>query len=671
MNILMLTNTFPPFVGGVARSVQGFVDEFRSKEHRVLVAAPMVDGASKEEIDVVRYPAIKSFNGSGFSMPVPIPGRMAGSLRTFQPEVVHSHHPFLLGATALRIAASHDIPLVFTHHTLYEKYTHYVPGDSPRLKRFVADLVGGYCNLCSAVIAPSDSVAEVLRERKVVVPITVIPTGVDTRFFTAGDGATFRDTVAISRNAFVVGHVGRLAPEKNLDFLTQAVIRFLREHHNGYFLLVGAGPSKKQIVAAFAARGLSQRLRAVGVLQNTELAAAYKAMDVFAFASHTETQGMVLAEAMAAGVPVIAVEASGVREVVCDGVNGRLLRRDSLEEFTAALLQLAGASTDQKRHIQAQAYETARQLDITHTAAKALELYASLIEASRRRQHVNGTSWSAARQRLQVEWRIVRNFVFAATDSMRPDPVWEIGPADCAASRMELRDSNDSVAEPWGTDKTRLRARLMGWFWSWLLRLQCATWRTKYEGIDDLDRILREGRRVMFSFWHGKYVALFALLRGRSACVFTSKSNRGEVISDICRRFGYHCVQIPDNGRAYSISTMRRALVDHQNGGIAVDGPVGPYHRVKKGAIKLASELGYEVVPASVCARRRRVLKHRWDRLEIPGLFTRVGFVIGAPIQVPPNLCPEEINRLAERLGQSLESLDQRAAELAGAAEHP
>ncbi|MGH6636008.1 MAG: glycosyltransferase [Gammaproteobacteria bacterium] len=670
MNILMLTNTFPPFVGGVARSVQGFANEFRSENHRVLVVAPMFDGASKKETDVVRYPAIKSFNGSGFSLPVPIPGRMAGALRTFQPEVVHSHHPFLLGATALRIAASRNIPLVFTHHTLYEKYTHYVPGDSPRLKRFVADLVVGYCNLCSAVIAPSDSVAEVLRERKVVVPITVIPTGVDTRFFTAGDGAAFRDSIGVPREAFVVGHVGRLAPEKNLDFLSRAVIRFLRQHRNGYFLLVGAGPSKKQIVASFAADGLSQRLRAVGVLQNAELAAAYKAMDVFAFASHTETQGMVLAEAMAAGVPVIAVAASGVREVVCDGVNGRLLRRDSLEEFTAALLQLAGARTEQKRYIQAQAYETARQLDITHTAAKALQLYASLIEASHLRQHVNGTPWSAARRRLRGEWGIVRNFVFAATDSMRPDPVWEIGPADRAAMGVEHGCNDTSRAESLATDKPRLRAKLIGWLWSWLLRLQCATWRTKYEGIEDLDQILRQGRRVMFSFWHGKYVPLFALLRGRSACVFTSKSNRGEVISDICRRFGYHCVQIPDNGRAYSISTMRRALVDHQNGGIAVDGPVGPYHRVKKGAIKLASELGYEVVPASVCARRRRVLKHRWDRLEIPGLFTRVGFAIGAPIQVPPDLCPEEVNRFTERLHQALESLDQRAAELAGAAEH-
>ncbi len=669
MNILMLTNTFPPFVGGVARSVQGFVDEFRSNKHRVLVAAPMVDGASKEETDVVRYPAIKSFNGSGFSMPVPIPGRMAWALRTFQPELVHSHHPFLLGATGLRIAVAHDIPLVFTHHTFYEKYTHYVPGDSLRLKRFVADLVVGYCNLCSAVIAPSDSVAAVLRERKVLAPITVIPTGVDTRFFTAGDGAAFRDSIGIPREAFVVGHVGRLAPEKNLDFLSRAVIRFLREQRNGYFLLVGAGPSKKQIVAAFAADGLSQGLRAVGVLQNADLAAAYKAMDVFAFASHTETQGMVLAEAMAAGVPVIAVEASGVREVVCDGVNGRLLRRDSLEEFTAALLQLASVSTEQKRSIQAQAYDTARQLDITHTAAKALELYASLIEASHLRKHLNGTAWSAARRRLRGEWGIVRNFVFAASDSMRPDPVWEIGPADRAATRVEYGGNDTSPAESFAPAKPRLRAKLMGWLWSWLLRLQCATWRTKVEGIEDLDQILREGRRVMFTFWHGKYVPLFALLRGRSACVFTSQSNRGEVISDICRRFRYHCVQIPDNGRAYSISTMRRALVHHQNGGIAVDGPAGPYHRVKKGAIKLASELGYEVVPASVCARRRRVLMHRWDRLEIPGLFTRVGFAIGAPIQVPPDLCAEEVNRFTERLHQALESLDQRSAELADAAE--
>jgi lysophospholipid acyltransferase (LPLAT)-like uncharacterized protein len=214
--------------------------------------------------------------------------------------------------------------------------------------------------------------------------------------------------------------------------------------------------------------------------------------------------------------------------------------------------------------------------------------------------------------------------------------------------------------------RARLKASVLGWLWATLLRVQCATWRTHCEGLDRLDEVLRQRERVLFCFWHGKYLPLFALLRGRSACVFTTESPRGQVIAAICRRFGYDCVLVPARGRAHAYELMRRALASRQNGGIAVDGPLGPYHRVKRGAVKLASELGYFIVPASATARRKRVLKHRWDRLELPALFTRVGLAIGEPVAVPAELGPTEMQDQVLRLREALETLDRRAEELAG-----
>jgi hypothetical protein len=114
---------------------------------------------------------------------------------------------------------------------------------------------------------------------------------------------------------------------------------------------------------------------------------------------------------------------------------------------------------------------------------------------------------------------------------------------------------------------------------------------------------------------------------------------------------------------------MHRALAHRQNGGIAVDGPFGPYHRVKRGVIKLASELQYVIVPGSACARRKRIVKHRWDRMELPGLFTQVGFALGEPVRVPRDVPPEELRAWTEKLRNALESLDRRAAELAGVPE--
>lgn len=413
MNILMLTNTYLPHMGGVARSVQAFAEEFRRQGHRVLVVAPEFEGMPDDEIDVVRVPAIQNFNGSDFSVRLPIPGFLEAALRDFRPDVVHSHHSFLLGDTAIRIAALFDVPLVFTHHTMYEQYTHYVPGDSSALRRFVIELTLGYTDLCDRVIAPSESVAAVLRQRGVISPLEVIPTGVDAPAFAQGDGAGFRRLRGIPANAYVVGHLGRLAPEKNLPFLAAAVALYLRENRRAHFLVVGAGPSEEDIRRLFPGQ-LAERLHMAGKRQGQELIDAYHAMDVFAFASQSETQGMVLTEAMAAGLPVVAVDACGVREVVEDGVNGRLLPSENRRSFAAALDWVARRTPDERTALRAAALETAERFSMPRTAAKTLALYESLVVQEAREKQTAHSAWERALRLIEVEWELWSNLAHAA-----------------------------------------------------------------------------------------------------------------------------------------------------------------------------------------------------------------------------------------------------------------
>ena len=420
MNILMLTNTFMPYVGGVARSVQRFVDEYRRQGHRVMVAAPLYKHTPKTEIDVVRFPAIQHFNGTEFSLPMSIPGRGSIEMRRFDPDVVHAHHPFALGGTAARIAAMREVPLIFTHHTMYEKYTHYIPGDSLRLKRYVVNLVTGYCNFCNAVIAPSESVADLLRRRGVKTPVTVIPTGVDTAFFGGGDGSHFRQKYAIPADAFVVGHVGRMATEKNLGFLARGVGKFLQDRSKAYFVLVGEGPMTSEISRVMEEMEVADRFCPAGLLEQQDLSDAYKAMDAFAFSSHTETQGMVLAEAMAAGVPVVALDASGVREVVRDFVNGRLLAGADVIQFACALDWVAGLSPGQKRAVQEAVAATALEFDISRTANKALDLYRVKIEEVARKKQPHRRMLSMTQRSLLSEWRIMSNIAKAAGSFLLP-----------------------------------------------------------------------------------------------------------------------------------------------------------------------------------------------------------------------------------------------------------
>jgi glycosyltransferase involved in cell wall biosynthesis len=402
VNVLMMTNTYLPHVGGVARSVDSCAAWLRSRAQRVLIGAPRFEGAPRREPGVVRIPAIQHWNGSDFSVPLPVTRALHRAVERFGPELVHSHHPFLLGDTALRIAAEFDLPIVFTHHTLYEHFTHYVPLDSPRMERFAIELATSYANLCDLVFAPSESVAAILHERGVHARVEVVPTGVDLARFAAADGAAFRRARDISAQAVVVGHVGRLAAEKNLAFLADALAKFAAADARAHVLIVGDGPEAPQIRARFAERGLGARLHLVGVLQGEPLAAAYRAMDVFAFASKSETQGLVLAEAIAAGVPVVAIDAPGAREVVRDRINGRLLCSETLDDFLAALAWVVGT----RETLRAGALRTAGEFSIDRTGERTLALYQDLVENSHERVARDHKAWSELRRRLRKEWNL-------------------------------------------------------------------------------------------------------------------------------------------------------------------------------------------------------------------------------------------------------------------------
>lgn len=420
MKILMMTNTFTPHVGGVARSVETFVKAFRQRGHRVMVVAPEFEDMPEHETDIVRVPAIRKFNGSDFSVRLPIPGYLHDALESFAPEIVHSHHPFMLGATALRVSSQYNIPIVFTNHTMYERYTHYVPLDSPAMKRFVIKLTTGYANLCDAVISPSESITAILRERGVTAPIHSIPTGIDLKRFKTQGGAGFRSAMRIPRGAYLIGHVGRLAPEKNLPFLARAVAAYMAKDSSAHFLVVGGGPSKDEVIRIFGQGGLSARLHFSGVLGDPLLTSAYASMDVFAFASETETQGMVLAEAMAARVPVVAIDAPGAREVVEDGKNGRLLKVEDEGDFAAALGWVAKELKRNRASLRRAANERAKEFSIEVCAEQVLDLYANLIRVHREREGIEGSVWDTALKMIATEWELLTNRLEAAGAAISP-----------------------------------------------------------------------------------------------------------------------------------------------------------------------------------------------------------------------------------------------------------
>ncbi len=412
----MMTNTYAPHVGGVARSIEAFTNEYRTRGHKVLVISPEFKNQPKNEENIIRVPAIENFNNSDFSVALPVPGIITSAAKRFNPDIIHSHHPFLIGSSALRIAHTHQIPLVFTHHTKYEDYTHYIPGDSELLQRFVIELSTNYANLCDMVFTPSDSIRKIISERGVTTKITTLPTGVDMNRYQNLQGMQFRQTMGIPQDAFVVGHLGRLAKEKNLQFLAQAVATFLKQPNMNHccFLLVGTGPMQQIISDYFSSQGLSDKLYTAGLLETSAVVNAYHAMDVFAFSSMSETQGMVITEAMAAGTPVVAIDAPGVREVVRNDMNGFLLSGPTAMDFCNALTQIKNLDKKRKSMFSRQALKTADQFSFEKSVDKALDCFEKLRQESLSHRDQDYNQWTHTFRSFISDWERIKEFTSAA-----------------------------------------------------------------------------------------------------------------------------------------------------------------------------------------------------------------------------------------------------------------
>ncbi len=408
MNIAMFTNDYEPVIGGVSRSISTFEEDLRRMGHDVLVVTLAFRGAEESTETVFRLPALKEVGGTQFSAKLPVPSGLAHRLDAFAPDLIHSHHPFMVGDTALRVARRRGLPLVFTHHTLYERYTYLFSRDSRTLERIAMAIATEYANLCDRVVAPTKSIERLIRQRGVRAPITVIPTGIDVGARRKGRGADFRRRHGLAPESFVVGYLGRVVEAKNMAFLMQAVVKFLQQNRDSWFLVVGDGESTDDVRRQAQAGGVEDRVVMTGSLTGQAVVDAYAAMDTFAFASTTETQGIVLIESLCAGVPVVALDAPGTRDSIADNRNGLLLAPDaSCEEF-AAQLHRVKHDADLRCRLSKEARRRARDFDRKKSADRLMAVYAQLCQHPPRSPvDKKADVWPAIQEGFVAEWDLL------------------------------------------------------------------------------------------------------------------------------------------------------------------------------------------------------------------------------------------------------------------------
>jgi len=241
----------------------------------------------------------------------------------------------------LRYARKFNLPLVFTYHTRYDQYVHYLVVAQDLAKDLTIKYSSHFCNNCSHVIVPAAEIESMVRDFSVTAPISIIPTGVDLDKFSSGDKEWLRKHYTIPAANRILLFVGRLTQEKNLPFLIQT-FKEVKDHMPATTLVITAqGPMEAELKQLVIDLDLSLDSDVIftGVLPFETLVDVYSSADLFVFASLTETQGLVLLEAMAAGLPVAAVRAPGVQEMVDDGINGILTDEDT-GRFSAAICSI-------------------------------------------------------------------------------------------------------------------------------------------------------------------------------------------------------------------------------------------------------------------------------------------------------------------------------------------
>ena len=390
MHIAYYTNTYLPVVSGVVRSVQSFRDALSALGNNVFIFAQEDDYEDTEPF-IFRYPSLK------LPLPVEIPTALPMSpfvdqlLPKLKLDVIHTHHPFLLGQTAAGKARDLNLPLVFTFHTQYHEYTHYIPFSQEQVQEFIKNRVMNwlreYMRKCQHIVIPSESMRSILvNDYGLVDRFTIIPTGLDIAPYKTADGSALRAEWGWPDDKILIS-VGRLAEEKNWTTLLQAFAKAHKKQSNLRLVLVGDGPQAQALRQLVNELGITKRVLFVGRVPFEQIPTYLKAADLFVFASVTETQGLATLEAMAAGLPVVAVAASGTQDIVDHGIEGLLVQNDP-NDLANGIVKLIGDS-NLMNEFKSAALKKSRTYDNKRLARKMLKVYEEAIQDKKDGQFVS------------------------------------------------------------------------------------------------------------------------------------------------------------------------------------------------------------------------------------------------------------------------------------------
>ena len=384
MKILFISDVYFPRVNGVSTSIETFRRNLHLLGHTVHLIAPDYGTPAADETDILRVPArTVPLDPEDRLMRYGWVMQQLDRLRGEHYDLIHVQTPFVAHYLGVKLSHLLDIPCIETYHTFFEEYLyHYIPFLPKSLTRWLAKRFSRHQgNSLDGMVIPSRPMQRVLQDYGIATTMEVIATGIEPASFVLGDRVAFREKYGIAQERPMLLFVGRVAHEKNIDFLVQVVNQVRKEVADVLFVIAGEGPARVHLEQEVKRLALGQHVRFIGYLdRHTELNNCYRAADIFIFSSRTETQGLVLLEAMAQGVPLVSTAELGTRDVLQDGA-GVWIAQEELSDFSSNVVKMLG-------HAQARsdlgelgrAY--ANEWSAAKQAKKMLAFYNTVIESA-------------------------------------------------------------------------------------------------------------------------------------------------------------------------------------------------------------------------------------------------------------------------------------------------
>jgi glycosyltransferase involved in cell wall biosynthesis len=380
MKIAFFTNSYFPICYGSVISIESFRKNLEKLGHQVYVFAPSYDDYKDKNNRVFRYPAFLFKYKIDYPISIPVSSFINKKIKELDLDIIHVHQPFSLGKEGLRYARKLKIPIIFTYHTKYEDYVHYVPFFPEKI---LAELVKkeaiNFSNKCDLTIAPSVGIKKIIEKRGAnKKSIKVLPTGINWDDFQKGAREKVRKKYLIKKNEILLTNIGRINEEKNLVFLLESFKKIALKNPKIKLMFIGEGFLKEELKEKAKKWGIEKQVIFTGFLKNTEIKNYLKATDIYLQTSLSETQGITILEAMASSLPIVAVKATGTEDFIVNKKNG-FLTKNNQKDFIEKIEYLI-KHPSKRREFGKQAQKDAKKYQEINQAKKLEKVYLDLVD---------------------------------------------------------------------------------------------------------------------------------------------------------------------------------------------------------------------------------------------------------------------------------------------------